>query len=292
MRCSHARVLVAGSLLILSLAGCGGGNAQVSTAGRASATPSPTPGTGWIVGATTLKDLLARDRDGVVAATLDQPSTYVVVTAKAGAPAGWTVTPTESFTDANALVDAVDGATLVSGVRAVLLDLEAWKFTPPDQQKDPGGAYAKAVSAAHGRGLKLVATPALDLVNGDGRRPGETAAQAYIRLRLPEQTGRDADVFEVQSQSVQNQPAVFAGLLDAAATQVHGVNPRAIVFGGVSTNPAGQQSSAAQMLDAVHAAGGTVEGYWLNDPGQGSFCTTCRGPFPAIAVQFLRDMRG
>jgi hypothetical protein len=130
----------------------------------------------------------------------------------------------------------------------------------------------------------------MDLVGRLGRQPDETISAAYLRLRLAAVTGAHADVFELQSQGLQDDPVVFASTLAAAAAQVREVNPGAVVFGGVSTNHSGHTVTAAQMTAAVKAAPGDVSGYWLNDPAGGAYCPKCNGPYPAVAVQFLADL--
>jgi hypothetical protein len=290
MMISVAPRLTAVLLLVLPLIALAGDAASAAPAVSRPAA-SAAASSGWIVPHHTLDNLIANDRANVVPQMLDHPTTYVIVQSANDLPAGWSATPVQSFTNATDLDSAVGGKTLIPGVHTVLLDIERWQATPLDQQLQPGDAYAKAATAAHLHGVKLIATPGMDLVDGLGRQAGETAAHAYLRLKLPEQTGRDADVFEVQSQSIQDQPSTFATTLAGAQSQVSAVNAGVTFFGGLSTNPSGKQASASQMLTAVRATNGTVAGWWLNDPGQGPGCPKCRGPFPAMAVQFLLDLQ-
>jgi hypothetical protein len=242
---------------------------------------------GWIIGWPTLSDLLAHDTAGVVRPELDHPTTYLIVGPRMSVPSGWSVTLTETFTDADALVRAVETGALWPGVRAVLLDIENWQFSPLAQQQDPGTAYTRAASAAHAHGLKLVATPAMNLAAVMGRLPGESVSAAYLRLRVAALAGAHADVFQLQSQSLEFDPANFAATLQAVGAQVRAVNPSIVFFGGVSTNVSGRLTTAAQMLAAVQAAGPTVSGYWLNDPAGGAYCPKCSGPYPTVAVALL-----
>jgi hypothetical protein len=116
----------------------------------------------------------------------------------------------------------------------------------------------------------------------------EPTWQAYLdNLRLPQKIAPHADVFEVQSQSTEAQPATFATLLSQAQAQVRTANPSAVFFGGVATNPDGATMTAARMLAAVRATNGAVTRYWLNDAQQGSGCPKCNGPYPAMAFAFL-----
>lgn len=249
--------------------------------------PSGRQALGWIVGSHTLANLMARDSEGAVARLLNQPGTYVVTTRDGVFPQGWMATPTETFTDADNLIDTLNQGRLLPGVGAVILDIENWQFTPVAQQLDPGPAYDRAAAAAHAHGLKLIATPAMDLVGRLGRRSDERLFAAYLRLGLPDLAGAHADVFELQSQALEEDPAAFGNALAAAASQVRAINPEVVVFGGVSTNHSGHLVTAAQMIAAINAAPAEVQGYWLNDPAGGAYCPKCTGPYPDIAVQFL-----
>jgi hypothetical protein len=245
---------------------------------------------GWIIGSPTLSNLLAYDTAGVVRRALDHPTTYLIVSRGVSVPSGWSVTPTQSFTDANELVKAVDTGALQLGVGAVVLDIESWQFTPAAQRQDPGAAYTRAATVAHAHGLKLLATPAMNLVSDMGRQPNETVSDAYLRLRVAALAGAHADVFEMQSQGLEFDPQRFAALLKSVEAQVRAVNPSVVFFGGVSTNPSGRKATPEQMLAAVQAAGPTVNGYWLNDPAGGAYCPKCTGPYPAVAVTFLAKL--
>ena len=297
MTFTHRRRLATGLLSVLSLSACAGGSTPISTSSTAAVrAPSPSPSTaagghvrGWIIGGSTLADLRAHDPSGVVTRTLDSPTTFVVVGGSGDFPQGWKAIPTQSFTRSENLVDAVNGGKLAKGVQAVLLDIERWTLTPPEDQNDPAAAYAKAYAAARAHDLKLVATPGVDLAAPTAKREHEDAWRAYLDdLQLPSKIAPYADVFEVQSQSQEQSRDRFSQLLGGAEAQVHTRNPKASVFGGVSTNPNGSSVTAAQMADAVGAAAHHgIAGYWLNDPRHSQACGKCTGPFPAMAVEFL-----
>ena len=76
-------------------------------------------------------------------------------------------------------------------------------------------------------------------------------------------------------------------LLLPAATQARGVNPKVLVFGGLSTNPSGKKVTARQLYEAVDATRGDVDAYWLNIPGGGAWCPKRGEPQPQVAVELL-----
>jgi hypothetical protein len=294
----QVRLLACGLLGVLVAVACAStpSTSMPSTPATAATSP-PRPSSlttagkmGWIIGSPTLSDLLAYDNAGVVQRELDHPTTYLIVGRGVSVPSGWSVTPTQSFTDADALVKAVDSGALQPGVGAVVLDIESWQFSPAAQRQDPGAAYTRAATVAHAHGLKLLATPAMDLVSDMGRQPSETVSAAYLRLGVATLAGAHADVFELQSQGLEFDPQRFAALLKSVDVQVRAVNPSVVFFGGVSTNPSGRRATAEQMVSAVQAAGSIASGYWLNDPSSGAYCPKCSGPYPAVAVTFLAEL--
>jgi hypothetical protein len=291
----QVRLLACGLLGLLVAVACASTPSTSMPSTPATSSPRPSSLTtvgkmGWIIGSPTLSDLLAYDNAGVVRRELDHPTTYLIVGRGVSVPSGWSVTPTQSFTDADALVKAVDAGALQPGVGAVVLDVESWQFSPAAQRQDPGAAYTRAATTAHAHGLKLLATPAMDLVSDMGRQPNESVSAAFLRLGVATLAGAHADVFELQSQGLEFDPQRFAALLKSVGAQVRAVNPSVVFFGGLSTNPSGRKATAEQMVSAVQAAGSTASGYWLNDPSGGAYCPKCSGPYPTVAVRFLAEL--
>lgn len=270
-------------------------------------TPTPrfidaTPVSGWIVTSAALQGMQQVDA-GVVKRMVDRKGTFVLVSGADQVPAGWDVTAAESFTCAHpdphpnatsckrALVDTVEEGRLIPGVTAVLLDLESWPLTPHGEQADPVAAYRDAAAVAHQHHLQLIATPALDLARALAQEERHTVWQVFLQ-ELPRRISPLVDVYELQSQSFQNEAATFAQRLAEAHQQAHQANPDVKFFGGVSTNPHGTQTTAAQMAEAVEATHGGTTRYWLNDPGKSDACGSCTGPHPQMAVKFLGILRG
>jgi len=77
-----------------------------------------------------------------------------------------------------------------------------------------------------------------------------------------------------------------------AAEQARSVNPKVIVFAGLSTNPNGRHVTPKDLYDAVLATRNDVAGYWLNIPGGGAACPKCGEPQPQVAVELLKMLRG
>jgi ATP phosphoribosyltransferase regulatory subunit HisZ len=73
-----------------------------------------------------------------------------------------------------------------------------------------------------------------------------------------------------------------------AAAQARAVNPKVLVFAGLSTNPSGKRVTAQQLFDAVQATRAEVDGSWLNIPGGGAYCPKCGEPQPQVDIDLLR----
>jgi hypothetical protein len=286
--------VVAGLLALAAAAGaCAGGPAPAPSTTHLAGSVAPRataafPPAGWIMSAAVLAELRAQDADHAVTDLLNHPTTFVTITKAGEIPSGWTVTPTQTFTSSAVLHDAVVQHQLLPGVQAVLLDIESWGLSPKQDKDDVVSAYMGAFTVAHAHGLQLVATPGVDLASAIAAQQHIPAWQAYLDdLRLPERIAPYADVFEVQSQSQEGTPSTFATLLSRGRAQAKGANPSVVFFGGVSTNPNGQEMTADGMLAAVRATGGEVTRYWLNDPRPSQACPKCTGPHAAMALAFL-----
>jgi hypothetical protein len=304
MKISGLRVL-AGVLALAWTAGCSGnsgpnpaasGPAQSNPASSPSAAPGgPASGTVWIIGGSTLTRLQqSSDTSGALMKNFDTPNAYVVVTAKQWSiPAGWTSTPTASFTSYSALQSALDGGTLDPRIKAVLYDNEHWTQTPAAEQQDPAHYDQLAGRLAHQHHLQFIATPAVDLISvvnpavpsGGGRR-----YQSFLDLGLAGQIAAYADVIDIQAQAAESNVGQFTSFVDAAADQARKANPAIKVVAGISTNPSGSAVTADAMDQAAKAVRAHVDGYWLNDPAASDYCPKCSGPYPQVALDALSGL--
>jgi hypothetical protein len=187
------------------------------------------------------------------------------------------------------LTEAVTGGQLPAGTRAVLYDPEAWPFTPGAEQRDPVSATARAAELAHGYGLRLFVAPALSLTNvlAPGKAP---RWRRFLDLGLAAGLARDADVIELQAQSLARDTRDYASFVEAATAQARAANPRVSVLAGLSTNPPGAPVYLEHLTEAVRVTYGMVDGYWLNIPRPGKHCPTCNPPQPALGIELLRGM--
>jgi hypothetical protein len=205
-----------------------------------------------------------------------------------GAGAGRAI-HTVTFTSYAKLSAALADGALPRGARAVLYDNEHWPLTPVAEQQNPAKYEALAAAAVHAHHLLFVSTPATTLT--DVLAPGATDRYAaYLRLDLAASAARHADAIDIQAQGAEADLAKYVAFVRAAAAQARAANPRVLVFAGISTNPSGQQVTAAQFAAAVNAVRRYVNGFWLNIPAGGIACPRCGTPQPQVALPLLRSL--
>jgi hypothetical protein len=226
--------------------------------------------------------------DPGVRAGLGRSRVYEIVAPGQRPLPGVDATPVVTFPAVAALGDALAGGRLPTGTRAVLYDPEAWSFTPPDEQRDPVRAAARAAELAHAHGLKIIVAPALNLTTV--LAPGGSAPrwQRFLDLQLVARIAKVADTVEVQAQSLERSPATYAAFAREAAGQARSARPGVTVLAGLSTNPPGSVVASQQLAAAIRASWPGVDGYWLNIPAPGPRCPGCNPARPDVGIEALR----
>jgi hypothetical protein len=137
----------------------------------------------------------------------------------------------------------------------------------------------------------MLAAPAQDVmlampgVGGSGSNDDR-----YLDAGIPGLAAKHADVYEIQSQALESDPAQFTSFVTAAATQARAASKTVKILAGLSTNPSGGPvPTASRLCELVRDTRGVVDGYWLNTPVQGPYCPDC-GPDAGadIAIALLR----
>jgi len=299
MKTSGRRALVA-LLALMCAAGCSGKSSRGLRPSTSGAGPSRSgaaaAGTVWIVSGSALTRLRAADPDGAVTrAAFDSPDAFVVTSGSDwSVPAGWSSTPTASFTSYESLRSAIAGGTLDPRIKAVLYDNEHWDPTPILEQREPVHYDQLAAQLAHQHHLLFIATPAINLVNVltpiAGSGAGGNRYQAFLDLGLVGEIARTADVLDIQAQGAEADISLFSSFVQAAAAQARKANPGVKVLAGISTNASGNAATAAAMDQAAASVRKDVDGYWLNDPEASTACPTCVGPFPQVALAAVKGL--
>jgi hypothetical protein len=273
---------VAGCLLA-SCATRGSAAGPASTAGTPGTATPAAGGHTWMLTRAALAQLVT---EPAVLAGLARSRVYEILQPGQQPLSAAGAVPVVTFSAVADLRQAVTGQQLPDGTRALLYDPEAWSFTPRAEQLAPAPAARRALSLARAHGLRLIVAPALNLTTV---RPGLSGPrwQQFLDLGLAGQLARVADVIELQAQSLERSTRTYAAFVRAAAVQARKANPAVQVLAGLSTNPPGAAVSSRQLIAAIRATTGLVDGYWLNIPGQGPRCPTCNAPRPDIGREVL-----
>jgi len=224
---------------------------------------------------------------------LDHTRPYVL--RKAGdplvIPPSWDAIPVTPFQAFAELQAALEQHALAPEVKGVLYDYEKWKFTPPDEQRDPVKYIKPAADLVHGQGLVFLTSPSANLVKVMAPETGPSDAEmfeAYLRLGIAADGARYADAYVVQAQRSLGDTAVFVDFVRRAAAQARAANPKVEVLAGISTNPLGRPVSAGDLLRAIAATRDAVDGYWLNIPTRNDYSPGITEYRPDIAIDVIR----
>ena len=249
-----------------------------------------TSGLSWLVTRSALVQLVA---DPSVRQRLASARVYEILQPGQRLLAGVSARAVVTFSSAATLVEAVQQGMVPPDAYGVLYDPENWSFTPASEQRDPVAAARQAAQAAHSRGLKLLVAPALNLTSvlapGSGAASGGRGPrwQQFLNLRLLAHLAQVADVVELQAQSLERNTGTYTSFVRAAAAQARAARSGIMVLAGLSSNPPGPPVTGQHLTDVIRATRSTVDGYWLNIPGQGARCPNCSAPAPGVAQQAL-----
>ncbi len=208
-----------------------------------------------------------------------------------GVPQSWNAIHVISFKSFSEIKNAIDTGSIGPEIRGVMYDYEKWRFTPEEEQRDPGAFLKKAADLVHSRDLLFLTAPAVNLVTV--MAPGASRNRlddAYLQLGIARDAARYADVVDIQAQRFESDDEVYASFVRQAAAQAREANPKVLVLAGVSTEPIGRTVTADEILRAIAATREYVDGYWLNIPQPSDYSPVAKQFRPDIAVEVLRRL--
>lgn len=209
---------------------------------------------------------------------LDNPNTWVMGRSRSE-PIPIHATPWTGTTNLRQIPRLLRGPD-----RGVVLDLERWRFTPPEQQRHPVQSYAQAARFAHEAGKWIMATPALDLFRQS------PLAERYLQSRIAERIAPYVDAYDIQAQGLERYPVRYAQFVRKVAGQLRRANPHVVILAGLSTNPSGTPVTLKALEADYRATRSVVDGYWLNIPAPGTYCPRCQPARPELAARFLAQV--
>ena len=217
---------------------------------------------------------------------------WVVGSAEPVVPPGWDAT---LALDANSLrevgQDVADAPA--DGATAILYDSENWSYTPLIEQETPAASIAHAASLAHSAGLQFIAAPAPDLMKVADPLGSGTEFDKYLAMDIPQAVAASgADVYVIQAQVLETNPAKFAAFVHECAVAARAVNPGIEILAALSTQPDGQNVTAAKLEQCVSLTQGDVAGYWMFIPSPGPWAPNTKEFLPGIARQVIDHFKG
>ncbi|HEV3360895.1 MAG TPA: hypothetical protein VG247_29100 [Pseudonocardiaceae bacterium] len=272
-------------LTVIAIAVIGCSSAVPPVAATAPA-PAASSAATWIFTKQALDSVTANPQ---ARARLDGAHVYEILKAKQRPSTTVPVLPTVSFKSFATLKDTLDRGRLPRGTRAIIYDAEHWDQTPVDEQRDPASFYPQAAAIAHAHGLIFIATPAMDLTNVDGRSADPAAT--FLSENIDASAARDADVLDIQAQSLERDSSAYRDFVGRAARQARAANPAVTVLAGLSTNPPGSAVTPGMLVTDITAVAASTAGFWMNIPDLGPDCTDCSRSRPEVAVGALTDQR-
>jgi hypothetical protein len=279
----------AATVAVLTLAACAASPASSLGAPSSSGTVlAALPGPGhpaWVFSRSVLAQFVA---DPAAVNQLSGKLVYEILQPGQPPLPGVVAEPVVTFASAAALENAIAARQLPAGIFGVLYDPEAWTFTPSAEQQDPVAAATAAAAVAHAHGMRFIVAPAIDLTNVLSSTSTGPRWRQFLSLGLIGRLAKVADVVELQAQSLEQDTSAYKAFVRAAAAQASTGRPGVGLLAGLSTNPPGALVDAQQLTAAIQATRALVDGYWLNVPGPGAQCPTCRAPRVDIAVQVLQ----
>jgi hypothetical protein len=204
-------------------------------------------------------------------------TTALAILHTAGAPAvtpGW-----QPGSDTVTVASVQAAATTPARYKAVIADVERWRYTPVWQQRHPAWAIRGICAIAHARGEECIAAPALDLYGGQPAR--------YLASGIVRRAARSADVWEIQAQSLELRPAVYSRFVHAVARQARHAHPGIKVIAGLTTSSRIGHVTGPALWTAYRSVRRAVSGYWANIPQPGPWCPACGPVNPSPMVYVL-----
>jgi len=180
--------------------------------------------------------------------------------------------------DTRTVNSVAEALALPSGYKAIVADVERWKFTPRDEQANPALAIMQICAIAHARNERCIAAPGLDLFRGPS---------GYLASGVT-QAAWSADGWEVQAQTLELHPAKYRAFVLAVKAQVHRVQPHVKIIAGLTTSDRIGHVTGLKLWHAYASVRYHVAGFWGNVPKHGPKCPTCGAVNPGPLVYVLR----
>lgn len=177
---------------------------------------------------------------------------------------GLNATVVKGYKSYSAFAGDVANNQIPASVKWVQYDNESWNLTPTVEAQHPAKYMQEFAQLAHQHGLKVIETPARDLMVVSGAdcrsQSGETSEAAYIRCGIAADA-QYADIYEIQAQALQPSVTAYQNFVTAALAQLRTKNPTMPVLAGLTTDRGDSANVIYANWQATH---NQVSGYWMN----------------------------
>ncbi len=148
--------------------------------------------------------------------------------------------------------NALQGGTIIPGVRFVAYDPENWSLTPRGEQQDPLRYLKLFGQAAQASGYQAILVPGRDLMQVPGavcgQQKGESISAAYVRCGLPASAAY-ASAYVIQAASLELDLPSLKQLVQSSAAAARTANPAVTIYATLSTTPPGGGPTSASALN-------------------------------------------
>jgi hypothetical protein len=174
---------------------------------------------------------------------------------------------------------------ITRSVKTVIYDPENWSMTPDAERRNPKTYFRRFWKVANRRGYDVMQSPARDLMQVKGaacrQRSGENLSHAFLRCGIAATAARYADIYKVQAQVLEDNPARYRAFVKSTRRQAIAAKPSVRFMSNLATSPYNYVATAQMLLDAHNAVKDLVSGHFL----------TINGAEFEIAMDFLRMVR-
>lgn len=221
--------------------------------------PKPAPANHWLMVSGDLSMLMSQDPQSAKW-FFNTPNAFSMGSSVVGLSA----TTVKNYKSYAQFSSDISNNVIPSTTKWVMYDNESWDLTPLTESQNPIHYMQAFAQLAHQHGLKVIETPARDLMQVKGGnctvKSGETIEVAYIRCGIAADA-KYADVYEIQAQALQPNVTAYKNFVAAAITQAKAKNPNITVMAGLTTD---RGDSANQIYANWQATHTQVSGYWMN----------------------------
>lgn len=239
----------------------------------------------WLFGSSQNAKVIAEDPQA--SNDLNGSSPFVEYSPTWSPPASWDANSFAYFTSITTLSP---GLETDKDCKYVMYDDENWQFTPVGEQHNPAECIKIAAGMVHQAGMKFISAPGIDIATSVDPN-AESMFNEYLKLDIPGDAARYADVFVIQAQRLETNVVDYTKFVEQAVHEAQEANPDIKILAGLTTQVNGVTITPSKILEDIDATRAYVSGYWFNIPTPGSaYAPSCTAFTPQIAISVLHAL--